>query len=988
MPKRLVGLFSYRVVLRSLLDRPAIVIIAATAVTLFFALQIPKLTISSSIHDFIIKDHPDTVRYREFRELFGSDEIIRIVVKSENVFDPETFQKIENLADNAGRIQGVRRVVSLPGIRKAMDVSDKWDLAEFAKILAPVALFQKNIISEDFRTTALTLVLHTDANVESVIRGVDSLIENAPEDLSLYQIGMPLVSKSLADYTRTDFFRIPPVTFLLIAVILLFLFQNFQCLVFPLACVSAALVWTFGLMAIFDVALSMLTMIVPVFVIAVGTAYCLYICSEYTERARHAESSDSAVFLTFSEMTLPTFLAVFTTVIGVGSLLVNRIAAIGEFAVFSCAGISSLLIILLTVFPCALKLAPLPKKKNTAVGGGNGMIDRLLDIIVNIILKRQGTVLLVIAVAVLFCAIGIFRLRAETNPVDYFKKSTPVSRNFHDIYKDLSGSFPVNVVMNGRIENYFEEPEAAKQIETLQAYLDTLPGVDKTVSFADYTKLAHFALNQFDPAFYVLPTEGFEMRMAMNNYKSMLGDDMFTRFMNPDFSTANIFLLTHISSSAAFLKLEQDILSHVAANFPKDIGWRVTGFAMAISASGEALVDGQVKSLSLTMILIFGVMILLFLSAKVGLVAILAACFPIAVNFGLMGWFGIKLSVATSLIASIAIGLAVDDIIHYLVRYSREFKKDLDKDRALRDTVRGVGKPIIFTTLTIGTGFSILIFSHFVPTAVFGLLMVITLTAALIGDLILLPALMLHVELVTAWDLLRLMPTLGGMSSGIAHEMNQPLTVIKMGGDLLNMICERDGPVEKEQLRKVVGEIRSQVERASEMVNRLRKFEVVPHFEKTETDINEPIRDTLAIVSPQLRLTNIEIDLQLEENLPKILAYKNRLSQAVFNLVNNAIEAVESGDPEKKHVITIRSYTDGKHVVLAISDTGPGIPSHLRDRIFEPFFTTKGLGKGKGLGLSIVNQIVISYNGRVKVETGEDGATFKLFFPPAAPFPA
>jgi diguanylate cyclase (GGDEF)-like protein len=149
-------------------------------------------------------------------------------------------------------------------------------------------------------------------------------------------------------------------------------------------------------------------------------------------------------------------------------------------------------------------------------------------------------------------------------------------------------------------------------------------------------------------------------------------------------------------------------------------------------------------------------MFLLFLSGKVGLIAIVPNCFPIIVNFGLMGWLGIELSVATSLVASIAIGLAVDDTIHYLVRYNREFKKDLDKRRALQDTIQEVGRPIVFTTFTIGLGFAILIFSHFKPTAIFGLMMVITMGSALLGDLIILPSLMTHVELVTLWDLLRL----------------------------------------------------------------------------------------------------------------------------------------------------------------------------------------------------------------------------------------
>jgi len=155
-------------------------------------------------------------------------------------------------------------------------------------------------------------------------------------------------------------------------------------------------------------------------------------------------------------------------------------------------------------------------------------------------------------------------------------------------------------------------------------------------------------------------------------------------------------------------------------------------------------------------VLVCCIMFLLFLSAKVGLIAIVPNLFPIIVNFGMMGWLGIELSMATSLIASIAIGLAVDDTIHYLFRFNHEFKKDLDEKRALRATLHHIGRPVIYTTLTIGIGFSVLMFSSFKPTAVFGALMLLTMGAALIGDLVLLPSLMIHVELVTLWDLVRI----------------------------------------------------------------------------------------------------------------------------------------------------------------------------------------------------------------------------------------
>ena len=776
---------SFRAILERILDRPVAVLLAVVGVSVFFAWHIPNLSFRTSIYDLVIQDLPETSRYEEFKKIFGSDEIIQVVIKGKNIYDPVTFGKVEQLAQTASDIGGVKRVISMPGIRKSVDIGGKWSLDEFANVAGAVALFQRNLISEDRSTTVLNLILEDGADKNGVISAVEEMIVRESGKLSLYQIGMPLVSQALAEFTEKDFFRLPPITFLLIALVLFFLFRNLSCLLLPLASVALALLWTFGLMAWTGTAMSMLTMIVPVFLIAVGTAYCLHLISDYITRAEESASRRETVFATLSTLSLPTALAVLTTSIGIGSLLVNRIVAIREFAIFSCFGIISLLVLLLTFFPSVLMLVPLPKKKVRKSTRGR-LFSRFIELVITLNLKHQRVVLPVLGIVVVICLAGMLRLKIQTNPIGYFKESTPVSRHFHDIYQDMSGSFPINVFMNGSTEDYFEDPGHVADIARFQNFVETLPEVDKTISFADYLKLVNYVLNRFNPEYYALPTQAYQVRMLINNYKIILGEEMLTRFMNPDFSGTNILLLTHISSSRGFLRTRDLILEHVHKELSRDIRWDVTGFGIVLSASSHLITSGQVKSLSLTVVLVFGIMFLLFLSSKVGLIAIVPNLFPIVINFGIMGWFGIELSMVTSLIASIAIGLAVDDTIHYLVRYNIEFKKNLDDKGALADTLRHVGRPIVFTSLTISLGFSVLAFSSFNPTAVFGVMMVITMLSALVGDLILLPSLMQHVELVTIWDLLRLKlgkaPELGiPLFRGLSHTQ---LHYILMAGAL------------------------------------------------------------------------------------------------------------------------------------------------------------------------------------------------------------
>jgi len=231
------------------------------------------------------------------------------------------------------------------------------------------------------------------------------------------------------------------------------------------------------------------------------------------------------------------------------------------------------------------------------------------------------------------------------------------------------------------------------------------------------------------------------------------------------------------------------------------------------------------------------------------------------------------------------------------------------------------------------------------------------------------------------------MATLGEMSAGIAHELNQPLNAIKMGSDFLGLQMEMGRAVSERDLQTVAREISVQVDRASEIIDTLRQFSLKADMFAEKLNLNEPVRNVLKMVSPQLELQNIKLRLELFEPLPKIRASGNRLQQVFFNLVSNARDAInmksdQDGVPFDR-VITIRSFTENGRVAMSVSDTGAGIEQSKLEKIFEPFFSTKeeALG-GMGLGLAISHGIVKDYGGDIAVESDiKKGTTFKLSFP-------
>lgn len=233
------------------------------------------------------------------------------------------------------------------------------------------------------------------------------------------------------------------------------------------------------------------------------------------------------------------------------------------------------------------------------------------------------------------------------------------------------------------------------------------------------------------------------------------------------------------------------------------------------------------------------------------------------------------------------------------------------------------------------------------------------------------------------------MATLGTMASGMAHEINQPLNVIQVCSDYISKSVAKQGEDSDPNLSSMAEEIGTNVQRAAEIIRHMKDFSRQSEVEYHRIDINQPIQDVFKIVGQQLRVHQIELNLELTPSLPCILADHNRLEQVFINLVSNAMDALDEKALLHPHgnwakALTIRSFLDNESVTVTVADNGTGIPKELSDKIFEPFFTTKDVGKGTGLGISISYGIVKDYGGSIKFESrlGE-GTTFILRFPVA-----
>jgi histidine kinase len=234
------------------------------------------------------------------------------------------------------------------------------------------------------------------------------------------------------------------------------------------------------------------------------------------------------------------------------------------------------------------------------------------------------------------------------------------------------------------------------------------------------------------------------------------------------------------------------------------------------------------------------------------------------------------------------------------------------------------------------------------------------------------------------------MATLGEMATGVAHELNQPLSVIKTAGSYFMKKVRNKEPIPPDILETMAGEIDSHVDRASKIINHMRQFGRKSAGEMEPVRINEILRRAVDIFSQQLKLREIAVIWELKEDLPNISGDAGRLEQVFINLLMNARDAIEDkveGEPDPQAVkkITLRTMLVGAKVRVEIQDTGRGIEASIIERVFEPFFTTKKVGKGTGLGLSISYGIVKDCGGEIHAVPMGDGACFRLSFPSVLP---
>jgi predicted RND superfamily exporter protein len=724
-------------------------LVMATSALAVFAV---RFRVDSAIDRLLPTDDPDRLYYQGVQRDFGSEEVVLVGIFAPDVFAPPVLRRIRDLTEAIGRVAGVREVSSLSNLESP--VLDESGLGR-QRLMAPFP--HSPAETEKFRRRALAhplargILVAEDASAAGILvrfeampdevflaRGIDArlraAIASVPGPGQVAMTGLPTIKVQAARDMLRDLALFLPVGILVACLVLVFAFRTWRGVLLPMSTVVVGVVWTAGVMALRGDAFTMGTVILPPLLIAVGLAYAIHVVSRHYQEAGPSRTGAEAVDETMRHVRLPVFMAALTTVAGFATFVGSSIPAIRDFGVYSSLGIAVILVACLSLVPAFLVLLPPPSPG--AAPPTATWLPTVLEAQTRFVLAHRGAVLVVAGVLVAASLLGIGRLRVETDYLRFFRPDSQVRADNRRIGEALAGTQLVAVVVDAGAPEGATRVDVLSALRALQRFVDRQAGVDKTVSLLDHLFLIRRVLEPESAGQPLVDQRKADQLLLLLNPEETRGS------LSADHSRLDLTAHTRLSGSREVRDFVRRVEAFGARHFPAGVRVHATGTVVLLNRSADAVVAGQIACLWQVFAVLLLLMTLLFRSWRLGLLSMVPNVFPVVVLFGIMGWAGIDLNISTSMIAAMAIGIAVDDTIHYMVAFGAELRATSDRGAAAAATVRRVGQPIVVTSVALAAGFLVVCLSSFQPIEYFGILASLTMVVALLADLFLLPALL------------------------------------------------------------------------------------------------------------------------------------------------------------------------------------------------------------------------------------------------------
>lgn len=580
--------------------------------------------------------------------------------------------------------------------------------------------------------------------------------DEAPKDGVGYVIaGNPYIMNFFYEIMMNEIGLTMSLAILLILATLGIAFRSLSSMIWPTLIIVLSIVWTIGTMAWLGVAMSMMVQIVIFLNLTVGIAASIHILSGYKIYLKEGLPKEEALTMALRKSGIAIFLAALTTMGGLSSLMFVPIMPIRNFAIASTLGIFFTFVGAITLLPTLMTFRA-PKHTNSVEKGGKfgANIEHFFqDLLHRIALFNETyprqivAIFLIIMIVVSF---GAFRIKVDTNFTNEVKAGLGLRESYDAIDNFFGGAMNLEVLVDTGQVDGVKNPELLKAVDSFSANVLSERGdfAVRSFSAAKAAKESRKVLTDGSQANYYIPDDSAELSQVLFNYDSA---DPATRklFVDDDWRTARVSFQVYNKSSHEYVEFIEDLEGRIEKEFRRakaanpDLNVTLTGGVPLMMKMISFISYSQIKSFGLALVVVSAIMLLFFGSIKFGALAMLPNIFPIAVVAGAVGWSGVPLDTDTLLVMPIAIGIAVDDTIHFLTRYRTEILHGAKRKAAIDAALKEVGQAMMFTSLILSIGFLVFLTTSYIPLNKFGVLSAMAIFSALIADLLFLPALLM-----------------------------------------------------------------------------------------------------------------------------------------------------------------------------------------------------------------------------------------------------
>ena len=766
--------------------------------------QLPTLKMDTSTEGFLHKTNPMRIEYDVFRDQFGRDEKLMIAVKTDSIFNLGFLKKLDNfhsvLEDELPHIKGVDSLINARntfGIEGELIVEPliddlpetQEDMARLRSTITNNSFYKNLLYSEDFTMTTVTIDTQTYSNAEAISEDVNidfdepldfdefldfdaeaQVDQSAPrlylsdaendeiilktqqimerfndDNFEIYLSGSAAIAGIFKQALMNDAVVFISLMMVIIMIVLYALFRRISGVFLPLICVGLTLITTVSLMAIFSAPFTMATQIMPTFLLAVVTSAAIHLLAIFYKDLMRTKDKKASLRYAMGHSGLAIVMTSLTTAAGLWSFSFSGVAPVADLGVFASSGVLVGLLFTLVFLPALIAKTNFAHLEQKSDVEGNTLMDRVLLGISKIGTGRPKLIVAISTILIIFAAVVATQLRFSHFPLQWLPEDNFARVATETVDENLAGALTLEVVVDTGKTNGLYNPELLRKIDDVSENIDSITSgnmfVGKVISFIDIIKETNKALNENREEYYSIPDNPDLIAQEFLLFESSGNGDL-NSLVDANYSKARLTLKTPFIDSLEAKIFIDRAQTYLDKEFGALASVSFTGIGTLMTVTFEEAIYSSATSYILAFSLITVLMVLLIGNLKIGLISMIPNLLPIIFLSTIMVIFKMPLDMFTLLIGAIALGLAVDDTVHFMHNFRRYELQYNDVDKAVRLTLMGTGRAITLTSIVLALGFLVLTFSQMNNMFDFGVLTACAILVALVADFFLMPAIM------------------------------------------------------------------------------------------------------------------------------------------------------------------------------------------------------------------------------------------------------